>query len=127
MLAHHHIQAEPLSVRQRMSEVLERIKSNEFTEFMDLFDPSEGRMGVTVTFLSLLELLKESLIELAQGEAYSPIHVRVASNVKAVPDLPMSSDFDEPAGAPAEVTNAGQAESEPGSEGDETINAENEE
>jgi segregation and condensation protein A len=53
-------------------------------------------MGVTVTFLSLLELLKEALIELTQGEAYSPIHVRAATNVKAVPDLPMSSEFDEP-------------------------------
>jgi segregation and condensation protein A len=96
LLAHHHIQAEALSVRQRMSEVLERIKSTEFIEFKDLFDPTEGRMGVTVTFLSLLELLKEALIELTQAEAYSPIHVRAATNVKAVPDLPMSSEFDEP-------------------------------
>jgi segregation and condensation protein A len=96
MLAHHHIQAEPLSVRQRMSEVLERVRSNEFIEFKDLFDPAEGRMGVCVTFLSLLELLKEALIELAQTEPYSPIHVRAAGNVKAVPDLPDSSEFDEP-------------------------------
>jgi segregation and condensation protein A len=110
MLAHHHIQSEQLSVRQRMSEVLERIKSSEFTEFMDLFDPTEGRMGVTVTFLSLLELLKESLIELAQGEPYSPIHVRVASNVKVVPDLPMHSDFDEPDSDPADDNNSGMEE-----------------
>ncbi len=96
MLAHHHIQAEPLSVRQRMSEVLERIRSGEFTAFMDLFDPTEGRMGVTVTFLSLLELLKGQLIELTQTDAYSPIHVRAASNIKAVPDLPTASEFDEP-------------------------------
>jgi segregation and condensation protein A len=78
-LAHHHIQGEALSVRQRMSEVLERLNAREFVHFNDLFDPREGRMGVTVTFLSLLELLKESLIELAQGEPYSPIHVRAAS------------------------------------------------
>lgn len=97
MLAHHHIQAEPLSVRQRMSEVLERIKASEFTEFMNLFDPTEGRMGVTVTFLSLLELLKEGLIELAQSEPYAPIHVRAAGSMTAVPDLPGSSEFDEPA------------------------------
>ena len=96
MLAHHHIQAEALSVRQRMSEVLERIKASEFTAFMDLFDPTEGRMGVTVTFLSLLELLKGQLIELTQTEPYSPIHVRAAGSVKAVPDLPMTSEFDEP-------------------------------
>jgi len=78
-LAHHHIQGEALSVRQRMSEVLERLNTREFMHFNDLFDPREGRMGVTVTFLSLLELLKESLIELAQGEPYSPIHVRAAT------------------------------------------------
>jgi segregation and condensation protein A len=87
MLAHHHIQAEALSVRQRMSEVLERIRHSEFTPFADLFDPREGRMGVTVTFLSLLELLKEALIELVQADAYGPIHVRAAGSVKAVPDL----------------------------------------
>ncbi len=96
MLAHHHIQAEALSVRQRMSEVLERIRASEFTAFMDLFDPSEGRMGVTVTFLSLLELLKEGLIELTQAEAYSPIHVRAASNIRAVPEMPNYSEFDAP-------------------------------
>ena len=96
MLAHHHIQSEALSVRQRMSEVLERIRSSEFTEFTSLFDPSEGRMGVTVTFLALLELLKEGLIELAQGDAYSPIHIRAASRVRAVPGLPSYSEFDQP-------------------------------
>ena len=96
MLAHHHIQSEALSVRQRMSEVLERIRSSEFTEFTSLFDPSEGRMGVTVTFLALLELLKEGLIELAQGDAYSPIHIRAASRVRAVPGLPNYSEFDQP-------------------------------
>jgi segregation and condensation protein A len=102
MLAHHHIQSEALSVRQRMSEVLERIRSTEFTDFNSLFDPAEGRMGVTVTFLSLLELLKEGLIELAQGDPYSPIHVRAASRVRAVPDLPAYSEFDQP-GPGAEV------------------------
>jgi segregation and condensation protein A len=96
MLAHHHIQAEALSVRQRMSEVLERIRSTEFTSFNSLFDASEGRMGVTVTFLSLLELLKEGLIELAQGDPYSPIHIRAASRVRAVSELPDYSEFDQP-------------------------------
>ena len=96
MQAHHHIQAEALSVRQRMSEVLERIRSSEFTEFTSLFDPTEGRMGVTVTFLSLLELLKEGLIELAQGDPYSPIHIRAASRVRAVSGLPNYSEFDQP-------------------------------
>ncbi|HJP05072.1 MAG: ScpA family protein [Gammaproteobacteria bacterium] len=94
MLANHHIQAEALSVRQRMSEVLERIRATEFTAFGDLFEPAEGRMGVTVTFLSLLELLREGLIELAQGDPYTTIHVRAASNVKAVPGAGFTSEFD---------------------------------
>ena len=79
MLAHHHISREPLSVRQRMSDVLLRVQGTSFVDFMSLFDATEGRMGVTVTFLALLELLKESLIEVVQTEAYAPIHVRAAS------------------------------------------------
>jgi segregation and condensation protein A len=78
MFAHHHIQREPLSVRQRMSEVLARLEGGAFQEFHRLFDPQEGRMGVTVTFLALLELLKESLIEIVQSEPYAPIHLRLA-------------------------------------------------
>lgn len=99
VLAHHHIQGEALSVRQRMTEVLERLSANEFIEFKDLFDPTEGRMGVTVTFLSLLELLKGSLIELAQAEPYSPIHVRAAASAPREAPLIMTSDFDEPEGS----------------------------
>lgn len=79
LLAHHHIRREPLSVRQRMSEVLVRLQDGGFHEFRSLFDPREGRTGVTVTFLSMLELLKETLIELVQAEAYAPIYVRAAS------------------------------------------------
>jgi segregation and condensation protein A len=83
MLAHHHIRRESLSVRQRMSEVLLRVQKESFAEFRDLFDPGEGRMGVTVTFLALLELLKEALIELVQTEPYAPIHVRAATTNQA--------------------------------------------
>lgn len=79
MLAHHHITREPLSVRQRMSDVLLKVQGTSFVDFVALFDPAEGRMGVTVTFLAMLELLKESLIEVVQTEAYAPIHVRAAS------------------------------------------------
>jgi segregation and condensation protein A len=79
LLAHHHIRREPLSVRQRMSEVLVRLGAERFSEFRELFDATEGRMGVTVTFLALLELLKEGLIEVVQIEAYAPIHVRAAA------------------------------------------------
>lgn len=79
MLAHLHVRREPLSVRQRMSEVLLRIQQESFADFTSLFDPAEGRMGVTVTFLALLELLKEALIELVQTEPFAPIHVRAAA------------------------------------------------
>jgi segregation and condensation protein A len=106
VLAHHHIQGEALSVRQRMTEVLDRLDSREFVEFKDLFDPTEGRMGVTVTFLSLLELLKETLVELAQAEPYSPIHVRASTSAEGVPDE-LISDFDN---APEDAADADGAE-----------------
>jgi segregation and condensation protein A len=80
MFAHHHIQREPLSVRQRMSEVLARLNQGGFLEFHHLFDAREGRMGVAVTFLAVLELLRESLIEIVQTEAYAPIHIRVTAS-----------------------------------------------
>ena len=86
MFAHHHIQKEPLSVRQRMSEILSTLVSENFTEFKNLFDPAEGRMGVAVTFIALLELLRERLIELVQTEPYSPIHVRASTVVSATDD-----------------------------------------
>jgi segregation and condensation protein A len=102
MLAHHHIQGEALSVRQRMTEVLDRLDASEFVEFKDLFDPKEGRMGVNVTFLALLELLKSTLIELAQAEAYSPIHVRAATSRQGTPDE-LISDFDDAPEEPADA------------------------
>jgi len=78
------LQREPLSVRQRMSEILTRINANSFTVFAELFDPEEGRMGVAVTFIAVLELLRESVIEVVQGEEFSPLHVRAASSVRLV-------------------------------------------
>ena len=79
MFSNLHLQREPLSVRQRMSEILSRVKAGSFTGFGDLFDPEEGRMGVAVTFIALLELLKESVIEVVQSDEYAPLHVRAAS------------------------------------------------
>ena len=86
MFSHLHVTREPLSVRQRMSEVLTRIKAGSFTGFPELFDPEEGRMGVAVTFIAILELLKESLIEVVQSDEYAPLHVRAASAVRLVDD-----------------------------------------
>ena len=86
MYSNLHLQREALSVRQRMSEILTRITTNDFTGFADLFDPEEGRMGVAVTFLAILELLREAVIEVVQAEEFSPLHVRAASTVRLVGD-----------------------------------------
>ena len=84
MFSNLHVQREPLSVRQRMSEILTRVKAGSFTEFTQLFDPREGRMGVAVTFIAVLELLRESVIEVVQSESFAPLHVRAASAVRLV-------------------------------------------
>lgn len=73
---HHQIAREPLSVRARMSLVLERLRLDAFTAFADLFTPEEGRLGVVVTFMAILELIKEQHIEWVQNEAFAPIHLR---------------------------------------------------
>ena len=86
MFSNLHVQREPLSVRQRMSEILARVKAGQFTGFEDLFDPEEGRMGVAVTFIAVLELLKESVIEVVQSDEFAPLHVRAASSVRLVGD-----------------------------------------
>ncbi|HWK52050.1 MAG TPA: ScpA family protein, partial [Steroidobacter sp.] len=91
--AHHHISRERLSQRERMSEILARLQTVAFFEFRQLFKPEEGRMGVTVTFIAILELMKEGLIEIVQAEAYAPIHVRTAQrHLKVVQGGPAASD-----------------------------------
>ena len=84
MFSNLQMQREPLSVRQRMSEILSRIKANSFTGFSELFDPEEGRMGVAVTFIAILELLRESVVEVVQSDEYAPLHIRAASAVRLV-------------------------------------------
>ena len=77
---HHHIAKETLSTRQRMSEILSslsKLKDDHFLKFECLFDVSEGRHGVVVTFLALLELLKEQLVECQQVQTFGQIHVRL--------------------------------------------------
>ena len=79
MFTSHHIQREPLSVRERMSQVMSKVNKESFTDFSTLFPHDEGRMGVVVTFVAILELIKESLIEMVQNEPYGSIHVKAAS------------------------------------------------
>lgn len=83
MYAHHHVQMEALSVRQRMSDVLAAVGSERYTDFVSLFDPAEGKMGVVVTFIAILELVREALIDVVQNDSYGPIHVRAAAGPRA--------------------------------------------
>ncbi len=81
MFSHHRVQLEPLSVRERMSEVLSAVRNDSFTSFTSLFKPEEGRLGVVVTFLAVLELIKEALVEIIQTEPYAPLYVRAPQHV----------------------------------------------
>jgi segregation and condensation protein A len=95
MFAHHHVQREPLSVRQRMTDVLSALSSSAFMDFSRLFSAQEGRRGVSVTFVAVLELLREGLIEIVQSEAYGPLHVRLGSparHMKLVPEDDAAND-----------------------------------
>lgn len=76
MFESHQISRETLSTRERMSMVLEALRDGNFVPFARLFTIEEGRLGVVVTFMAILELVKESLIELVQNEPFSEIHVR---------------------------------------------------
>ena len=78
MFKQHSVQMEPLSVRERMTVMLQSVnESDGFISFVDLFDPEQGRMGVIVSFLALMELMREALVEIVQNEAFGPIHIRV--------------------------------------------------
>jgi segregation and condensation protein A len=77
MFARHEVKLEPLSVRDRMGDILSRVRVHtEFVDFHSLFRADEGRLGVVVTFLAVMELVRESLIEFVQAEPFAPIHVR---------------------------------------------------
>lgn len=79
LYSHHHIQRETLSVRERMTLVLDRARGDEFTDFKEFFDVKEGKAGVIVVLLAILELLKESLIDMVQNEINGPIYVKAAA------------------------------------------------
>jgi len=78
LVQHHRISREALSVREHMTIVLRTLQDRRFAEFEEMFDPTRGVPVVVVTFIALLELAKESLIEITQAAAYAPIYVRLA-------------------------------------------------
>lgn len=77
-LSHHQITREPLSVRERMAIVLERLQQEGMVSFTHLFSQKEGRMGLAVTFLAILELARQSLLLISQASAYAPIYLQAA-------------------------------------------------
>src|SRR5215469_9149036 len=102
MFAHHHVQREQLSVGERMSDILAALAAGGFVPFMQLFRPEEGRMGVTVTFVAILELMREGLIDIVQAQPYAPLHVRATAPGRTLHVVADNSETGEPhAGAAA--------------------------
>lgn len=93
LFGHHAIKREALSVRQRMGELLGKLESANFQRFETLFDPTEGRLGVVVTFLAMLELAKEMLIEIVQEAPLAPIYLRAKADAGDYQD---ATDADAP-------------------------------
>lgn len=121
MFESHQVQREKLSTRERMTEVLQQIKGHGFVPFLGLFTIEEGRVGVVVTFLAVLELVKEQLVELVQSEALSPIHVRAKVEAyeeetvaavlsKEFDDAEMVAGGDDPEGDAFEQTDSDSTE-----------------
>lgn len=79
LFAQHHIQTEPLSVRERMSRIIDTLRDHEFVRFEQMFDLAEGRLGAVVTLLALLELLREHLVDIVQQEQFGAIYLRSPS------------------------------------------------
>jgi segregation and condensation protein A len=76
LFSRHHISSEPLSVRERMSRILSALRDNPYIEFHHLFDADEGRMGVVVSFLALMELTREQLVDMVQNEPFGQIYIK---------------------------------------------------
>ncbi len=87
----HQVEREPLSVRERMSQILEHLQSCGHASFITLFPQDEGRMGVVVTFIAILELVKGSVLEVSQSEAYAEVTVRVAGAGGRIADLDVTA------------------------------------
>lgn len=80
MFESHQVEREKLSTRERMSQVMENLRDKQFVPFVALFTLEEGRLGVVVTFLAVMELIKESLIEIVQSDSFGPIHVKAKTS-----------------------------------------------
>jgi segregation and condensation protein A len=120
MFAHHHIHREPLSVRARMSDILATLKSTEFVDFTRLFLPGEGRMGVAVTFIAILELLREGLLEIVQNAPFAPIHLCAADPERATRRV-IDSTAEEASAADARLLAETQAAAEAAGPDDEPL------
>jgi segregation and condensation protein A len=85
----HRIEMEPLSTRERMSAILDQVQSagDQFVPFVALFTVEEGRSGVVVTFLAMMELIKESLLDIVQTEPFAPIHVKIRAGDDAATEI----------------------------------------
>ena len=83
MFISHHVERERLSTRERMGQVLDKLRGRQFVPFVSLFTVTEGRLGVVVTFLAVLELIKECLVEIVQSEEFGPIHVKARAVMAA--------------------------------------------
>lgn len=79
MFEHHQIQRETLSTREKMAEILVRLSSERFVPLVSLLMREEGRLGVVVTFLAVMELIKDSLVDIVQSEPFAPIHIKARS------------------------------------------------
>ncbi len=111
MYEHHHIQREALSTRERMSDVLDTLRDKQFVPFVSLFRVDEGRLGVVVTFLAIMELIKESLVEIVQTDSFGPIHVKARADTSMEGEAPPDTAANDPV-----------QEETPGPSGDNTDN-----
>ena len=95
LFSHHAIKREALSVRQRMGDVLTRLEDGKFHRFESMFTPEEGKLGVLVTFLAMLELAKEQLLDIVQEAPLAPIYIKSLALNNTNEPLQFSSEFDD--------------------------------
>lgn len=94
MFESHQVEKERLSTRERMGQVLDSLSHKQFVPFVSLFTVEEGRLGVVVTFLAIMELIKESLVEIIQSEAFGAIHVKARSEPLAPEEIDFNEDME---------------------------------